>query len=305
MKKSLLIRLIKLSNPFFIMGGIVQYMLGVGMARYFGSTINWCLFFQGLVWIIFLQTACYYLFVYFDSHIDKRNEAQTFQIGGSGSLREENGQLPYHSVALATGVALCIVALFTIMIIRAERITPGIFIIMGLILFGGFFYSVPPIKFAYTGYGEFTIGVLIGNLVPAFGYLLQSQKLNRFFVITTLPLSLLVIAMIIAISFPGYANDMKYGKQNLLIRLGWENGMILHNIFILMAYTLIGLAGVIGLPSAISLPALLPLPLGLLQIWNMRQIAIGQKPNWRALTLNAAVLFGTTSYLLTYGFWAR
>ena len=46
--------------------------------------------------------------------------------------------------------------------------------------------------------------------------------------------------------------------------------------------------------QAIIVGAAITLPLGLTQFWQMRMIAAGGKPNWKALTLNAAGLVGST-----------
>jgi len=111
--------------------------------------------------------------------------------------------------------------------------------------------------------------------------------------------------LLISVELPDYAADLKHGKRNLLVRLGWENGMWLHNLFIVFAFLFLGIGGFIGLPHSITLPAFIPLPLGLLQVWYMRRISIGAKPNWKLLTLNAVMLFGAVSYLLTFTFWIR
>jgi len=81
--------------------------------------------------------------------------------------------------------------------------------------------------------------------------------------------------------------------------------MILHNILILSAFLLLGLAATFGLPLAIVLPALIPLPLGLLQIWQMRRIDAGAKPNWTTMGFTAVILFASVAYLLAFTFWTR
>jgi len=87
------------------------------------------------------------------------------------------------------------------------------------------------------------------------------------------------------------------------VRVGWQSGMVLHNLLILTAFLLLALAAVFGLPWFIALPAFLPMPLGLLQIWQMRRIADGMKPNWTALTLNALALFAACAYMITFSYW--
>ena len=79
--------------------------------------------------------------------------------------------------------------------------------------------------------------------------------------------------------------------------------MILHNILILSAYLLLGLAAINGMPRFVWLPVLLTLPLGLFQIWQMRHIADGAKPNWKTLTVVSMSLFGAMTYLMTFAYW--
>ena len=68
---------------------------------------------------------------------------------------------------------------------------------------------------------------------------------------------------------------------------------------------LFGLGLVFGLPAFVALPAMLGLPFGLLQIYQMRRIADGFKPNWTALTLVSVALFAFTTYLVTFSYWTH
>jgi 1,4-dihydroxy-2-naphthoate octaprenyltransferase len=111
--------------------------------------------------------------------------------------------------------------------------------------------------------------------------------------------------MMLAFEFPDYATDLRLGKRTLLVRMGWQRAVVLNNLLILGAYLTLGLAVVSGLPFYIALPSLITLPLGLLQIWQMRRIAEGARPNWTALTLTAIALFSIMAYLLTFAFWTR
>jgi 1,4-dihydroxy-2-naphthoate octaprenyltransferase len=176
---------------------------------------------------------------------------------------------------------------------------------MLLIFLGAFFYAVPPVRLEASGYGELTTSILVANLVPAFALLLQTGELHRLLAMVTFPLTTLHLAMLLAFELPDYANDLKYGKRTLLVRLGWQLGMRLHNLLVLVSFLLLGIAIAQGLPLGIALPAFLVLPLGLLQIWNMNRIGAGGKPHWTSLTLAALVLFGLTSYMLAFSFWTR
>ena len=189
--------------------------------------------------------------------------------------------------------------------IQFAALTPILVLIMVVSILGAIFYSAPPIRLESSGYGELTTSFMVANLVPAFAFLLQNGEWHRLIGMSTFPLTALHLAMMLAFELPDYATDAKYEKHTMMVRLGWQRGMFLHNILILTGFLILALATLMGLPSAISLPAFLPLPLGLLQIWQMRRIAAGGKPNWNALTLTAVVLFASVTYLLAFGFWTR
>jgi 1,4-dihydroxy-2-naphthoate polyprenyltransferase len=298
-----LLLFIRLSRPHFLVGGALMYALGAGVSRYLGTPVNWNWFFLGHVWITLLQLSTHYLNEYFDAPADLNNRNRTPFSGGSGAIGP--GKL-LRSTALYAGiVCLAIVASTTVLLIRYVALTPATVLVMTLIFLGAFFYAVPPIRLESSGYGELTTSILVANLVPAFALLLQTGDLHRLLAMSTFPLTILHLAMLLALELPDYATDIKYEKNTLLVRIGWEVGVRMHNLLILVAYLVLGLAVLLGLPPAIALPAFLSLPLGILQIFQMNRIAAGAKPNWTTLTLAAVTLFSATAYLLAFSFWSR
>jgi 1,4-dihydroxy-2-naphthoate octaprenyltransferase len=205
----------------------------------------------------------------------------------------------------AAVVALTIATSLTVLLISRIQVTGQTFIVLLAIVVLAFLYSLPPIHLAGSGYGELLLAVLTANLVPAFAYLLQQGELHRLLAMTTFPLTALYLAMVIAYSFRHFARDVRYEIPTLLVRIGWRDGMNVHNLLIFSAYLLLGLAMMFGLPAVLALPAFLPLPLGLLQIWTMIRVSGGARPNWRAIHLTASTLFFATAYLLSYAYWTR
>jgi 1,4-dihydroxy-2-naphthoate octaprenyltransferase len=292
-----------LSRPLFLVGGVLVYALGAGIARYLGAPIDWGLYILGQIYVTTMQLSANYLNEYYDSPADRDNPNRTLFSGGSGAVGE--GKLSRETVMWASLTTLTILASLTVVLINVATVSPLLITIVVLAFLASFFYSVPPVKLAYSGYGELTTSILVANLVPIFAFVLQYQELHRLLAMSTFPLTSLHLAMMIAFEFPDYLNDIKHNKLTLLVRVGWQRGMILHNILILSAFLLLGLAATFGLPLAIVLPALIPLPLGLLQIWQMRRIDAGGKPNWTTMGFTAVVLFASVAYLLAFTFWTR
>lgn len=290
---------IRLSRPLFLLGIVMLYFLGVGIAKYLGVSIQWGLFWIGLVWVVLLQLSAQSLFEYFNLDNSGKNPLS----GLSGALGPDKFA---RSVALFTGISfLGVDASLSIILIRNYHPPVSILIIMLLAVACIIFYSVPPVRLVYSGYGELVITVLATIFLPAFAFILQKGEIHRLLAMTTFPLSALHLSMMVGLEFPEYASDLKFQRKSLLMRIGWQNAVLLHNMLVLGAFLLLGLALVFGMPPKIGLPAFLTLPVGLLQIWQMRRLAEGYKPNWLALSLNAVILYAATVYLLTFSYWIR
>ncbi len=294
---------LKLSRPLFLLGGVLAYALGAGIARYLGTVLNWETYLLGQAWVTLLQLAGQYLNEYYDYPGDIDNPNRTPFTGGSGALGED--KLPRRTALFLALGCLAVVASLTVMILRVVGPSSATLLVMGLGFLGAFFYSVPPVRLAASGYGELSTSILLANLVPALAFLLQVGEMHRLLAMSTFPLTLLHLAMMLAFELPDYAWDIKHNKRTLMVRVGWQRGMALHNIFILAAYLMLGVAVAFRLPFYIALPAFFTLPLGLLQIWQIRRIADGGKPNWIAVTLVPVVLFASTTYLLSLAYWTR
>jgi len=294
--------LIRLARPLFLLGGILLYALGIGIARYLGTPIDWTLALLGQAWVTILQLSAQFLNEHFNASADLQNPNRTPLTGGSGMLGP--GGLPRRTALIAALTCLAFLASLTVLVI-IQKPSPLTYAIMLLAFLASFFYSTPPVSLEGSGYGELVTSILVANLVPAFAFVLQAGELHRLLAMSTFALTALHLAMLIAFSLPDYATDIKFDKRTLLVRMGWENGMRFHNYLILGAYLLLGLATFFGLPRFVALPAFLTLPLGVLQIWQMRRIAAGGPPNWTAVTLGALALFAATAYLITFAFWTH
>jgi 1,4-dihydroxy-2-naphthoate octaprenyltransferase len=294
---------LRLVRPLFLVGGILLYALGAGIVRYLGIDIDWGVYLIGQFWVTLLQLSAQLLNEYFDVPGDLNNQNRTFLTGGSGALGP--GKLP-RQVALWSALGCLVVLTFvTIVLIAQVELSPVAVVIMLLAVLGAILYSTPPVWLEASGYGELTTSVMISFLLPAFAYILQTGDLHRLLTMVGFPLTGLHMAMLISFEMPDYAADIKFDKRTLLVRLGWQMGMSLHNILLLTSFFLLVATISFGMPVMIVLPATIPLVLAVLQIWIMRRIAAGAKPNWTALTINALAIYVSVAYLLAFAFWTR
>jgi 1,4-dihydroxy-2-naphthoate octaprenyltransferase len=299
----LLLAFIRLTRPLFLLGVAIVYALGAGIAQYLGVAIDWKTYLLGQAWVTLLQLSTQYFNEYYNSPADQVNPNRTWLTGGSGVLGP--GKLPRRVALMAALVCLAFLASFTVLVISEINPPPGAFLIMGLAFLGAFFYSNPPLSLESSGYGELVTSVLVGFLVPAYAFILQYGNLHRLVAMCAFPLVAAHMAMLLAFDLPDYSTDLKYEKRTLMIRLGWQNGMLLHNALILVVYLLLLIAHALGFPNFATIAGFLSLPIGLFQIWQMRSIANGGRVNWNALTIGGVGFFVALSYLLTYTFWTH
>ena len=214
--------------------------MGAGIARYLGTPLAVDAYLLGQAWVIALQLATYFLYRYFDLQTRVENLGRTMLAG-----------LPYRSgFVLLAAVFLTITASLSVLLINSGRLTQAAFVILILGFLGAIFYAIPPIQLASSGYGELTSSILVANLVPTFAFLLQFGDFHRVLAMATFPITMLHLAMMLVFGLPDYASHIKRQKRTLLIRMGWENAMTLHNILILVAFLLVGLAAVFGFPAS-------------------------------------------------------
>lgn len=293
MNKLTTIELLRMARPGFFVIGALTYSLGVGIARYLGVLIDWNIALIGQIWLWSFQIGVFLLAAFFQ-------DRERYQNPRDG----ENNKLMDVRLWVA-GFMLTATTVFTMVLLRLDNMSPSTLLLMVGILILGFMYAVPPFMVASTGYSEFVVTVIVACLYPIIGYLFQSGDLSRLVPMVVFPLFALHLAMMIVRRFSSYAQDMKINPSSLLVRMGWRNGMQLHNYLILGGYLLLGVGTIMGLPLSVTWPGFISLPLGIFQIWYLTRIEEGASPNWRLLTLNSFAIFALTAYILSFSFWTN
>lgn len=295
--------LFQYANPWLLLAGIVFYTLGGGVVLFLGGAIDWVNFWLGLVMLLILMASSFYLKSYYDTFETNPQLHLPPRLRLLRKDEEAAAGLPRALFLQVSITTLTVGAVLTVLLFQRGALNPPAFILLGIAFLLAFFYAVPPLRLVNTGYGELTQALLIVNLFPALSYLFQTGELHRLLAMLTFPITALFLAMQLAFGLPDYASDLKSGRKSLMLRLGWQQGMNLHNILILSSYIMIGLAAILGLPWALTWPGLLTLPFGIFQIYQMTLISNGAKPRWRLLLLTAMATMGLMTYMITLALW--
>ena len=284
---------LRLARPLQLILATITYSLGAGIAHYLGRSIIISVFALGLLVILLIQVAAFWLVEYFRLPLTPLDKDEK----------------PRYREALRTSLFQSAIALLTvsgaiIMTLIIARLLPqsaGILLGVIVIFFVG--YSIPPMHLAEIGYGELVQAVALGTLFPALAFLLQFGGFHRLLTFITFPITLLAIAYLLVNDFPTFASDQKFRRKTLLTRLTWQVAIPVHHILVLLSFFFFATAPLLGIPEGIIYPVFLALPFALLEIIWLQRIAMGGRTLWKFIIPLAVTVFGLSAYLLALSIW--
>lgn len=128
-------------------------------------------------------------------------------------------------------------------------------------LFSGYFYVGEPLKFAYRGVGELSVGCNFGLFIIMGSYYVQARVISPMVVVTALPITLLIAAVLYINEFPDYDADRLVGKANLVVRLGRRRAVAGYYLLIALAYGVIFVSVPLGLMPPVTFASVVTLPI--------------------------------------------
>lgn len=272
----------------------LTYTFGASIADYLGKPFLAAPFWLGLLIVLLAQTTMSLLAEVFrlDAELLLENETRAKR-----QIRRNN--LLYTSLACIVVIALAAYILF---INNSLPLSSFLFLLLSLAII--LTYAIPPFRFVNRGGGEFLLAVHLAYIIPSIAFTLQADETHRFLALAV-PLTLLAFSYFIMRDFQSFAQDQKYNRVTFLTRLGWERVAPLHHLFVLLAYFLFTMSPLFGSSLSLIWPVFLTLPFALFQIFLLRNISLGAKPNWTLLHATALAVFGLAVYFLTLTFWLR
>jgi 1,4-dihydroxy-2-naphthoate polyprenyltransferase len=142
---------VRLGRPEFLVGGFLMHGLGIAMARYVGTPLDFTAAIWGQLAITTTQLMTHYANEYFDLAADQANPTPTRWAGGSRVLVE--GRIAPRVAlitALALGVMGCGIALVLATLVKPGLLTFGLFVVPLLLAWS---YSAPPFVLHSRGLG--------------------------------------------------------------------------------------------------------------------------------------------------------
>ena len=127
----------------------------------------------------------------------------------------------------------------------------------------GFFYTAPPFRFVSRGYGEVFIGLNFGVLMVLGSYYIQVLTLDWEPVIASLPIAILITAVLYINEFPDATADEAAGKLTIVVRLGKKRAATGYGILMAFVYGTMIFGILLNLVSLYALVALTTMPLAI------------------------------------------
>lgn len=201
----------------FLQASLVPVGVGSALAWREG-TLSWTLFIGAVLAIAAINIGANLANDYYDhrSGADERNRTPTPFSGGSRVIQE--GLLTARQVLIGSIVAFASAVVIGTGLMFSDRPHLLGFGVAGIAL--GIFYTAPPLKLGYRGWGEGLVGFLLGPLAVTGAYYLQTKEVTPEAVALSLPVGFLVSAILYVNQFPDAESDGQAGKMHWVARLG-------------------------------------------------------------------------------------
>jgi 1,4-dihydroxy-2-naphthoate octaprenyltransferase len=216
-------QILKLARLHFLVPGIMLFALGALFASALGSPLVWDKIVLGYTIFFLAHLSVSFSNDYFDRAGDTRAEPTPLS-GGSGVL-VEHPELASLSKRIA--LALLVGSGLTAVLFTAYYGYHPLFLAFSLAGgWLGWFYTAPPLRFAYRGLGEAATVVAAGLVMPGMGYFVVSGGIDVWFLLLSLPLMCYGLFFILTVEMPDVEPDAVAGKRNLLVRRGRRVGAL-------------------------------------------------------------------------------
>ena len=208
----------------FLFFGFLLYLLGFLLAAVYNNLFDITKFLLGYLPFSLAQLSVSYSNDYFDQQSDLTSNKTIFS-GGSHILVEHP---ELQSTALKIAILLLIfsgISLIAFTIAFEYSFWLILFGILGGLL--GWFYTAPPLKLSYRGFGEIATMIAVGLMMPGMGFFVSAGSISYPFIFLITPLSLFGLFFIITVQLPDFESDIISKKRNIVIRLGRQKAKFL------------------------------------------------------------------------------
>ena len=221
----------RLLRPHTLTASIMPVLIGTALA-FEKAKIDWRLFGAMLAASILIQAAVNMFNEYFDFKRGLDTE-ESVGIGGVIVRNEISGQ-----VVLKTAVLFFLISIFLGTYICAQT-NWWVAAAGSLSMVVGYLYSGSKSPIAYTPFGELTAGIFMGFTIVLIAFYIQARTITWSSVILSLPISILVAAILLANNIRDAVGDEKKGRRTLAIMLGKSRATTVLNAMFVSTFAIV------------------------------------------------------------------
>lgn len=246
-----------MARPLIMSSVVLVYIDGLLIARAHGYAISGEKIIWGLAALLLISLSIHYANEYADYETDALTRPTRYS-GGSGVLAR--GDVPRILalqaawVTLTLGFAVAVIGFW----VGVLSLIAVIFLIIGA--FGGWMYSLPPLKLAWRGWGELDNALLGGMLLHLYGYVVLGARITPGIVAVFVPFTLLAFNNLLATTWADREADSQVGKNTLATQFSAQQLRRLYAAVAIAAFALLPLLGGWALPSHVVHVSFLALP---------------------------------------------
>lgn len=244
---------------------IIPVFFGMAIALAKRNVFNPFYFILTLVGAIFLHLGTNIINDYFDHKSGNDEINREFVRPFSGGSRMIQLGLLTSMEVLSGAIIFFIMGILIGLYLVYQCGLPLLFLGLAGVI-SGFFYTAPVFNWVSKGIGELLVGLNFGVLITIGSYYVQTKTFSPEVFWASLPLGILVSAILWINEIPDYNADKEVGKDTLVVRMGRKRAAKIFGYILLNSYVLLIIGIILGYLPAIMLFGLVSLPFAIQSI---------------------------------------
>jgi len=251
----------------FFLASWIPVGVGLALSYRYNGYINFYTAFLTFLCITFFHAGTNLANDYFD-HLSGNDENNLFFTPFNGGSRFiQKNLIPAKNIFLFSMVNF---VLGTVLGLYLFMISWSFLLLMiGLAgFFIGFFYTIPPLRIGYAGFGETAAGIAFGPLAIASSFLIQTGTINNIVWLFSIPIGIGVFLILLVNEFPDYPADKSVNKKTLIVRMGKRKGIALYCVLVIFIFIYTSICVFSGYFPKNTLILLILFPASLVLMWH-------------------------------------
>ena len=218
-----------------VISGSSPIFVATAFAFYTHRVFNWWLFLLTWIAMTAVLVSTDLLNDYYD-HVLKADDLNPVTTPFSGGSRVIQEGLIAEKTIFRVSIALLVFA--SIIGLYLNFVLDGVTILLlGLLgFFLVFFYTAPPVKLCYRGFGEIAQAIGYGPVMLFGAYFVQTRVLDPAIMLFAIPFTFIGLIVGMILSIPDYDADKKVKKNNLVIVLGKKRTVVAYGVMLVLIF---------------------------------------------------------------------